>query len=137
MQLKFYPRHGNHANWSRWLEVKDNDGNVLKVVALVMITESTLQTEEREALKRGVLSKMRDVIAGKKIDLTDLPKRKNVRFGKVFAGAVKNGQLVNSEKVLWEGELPEGPPPGRAFCLAAKLCDDEGNADIPVPEWLG
>ena len=36
---------------------------------------------------------------------------------------------------VWEGLLPDGPPPTRAFALAAGLCDENGGTDLPLPEW--
>ena len=51
-------------------------------------------------------------------------------------------ETLDGKKVLdpvgapvWEGLLPEGPPPTRAFALAAELCDENGGTDLPLPSW--
>lgn|SRR5574342_1216587 len=49
----------------------------------------------------------------------------------------RSGRIKDAAgKVVWEGPLPDGPPPTRAFAVAAGLCDDDGNSNIPAPAWV-
>lgn len=49
---------------------------------------------------------------------------------------VRVGTITNAAgAAVWTGKLPDGPPPTRAFALAAGLCDENGNSDLPLPEW--
>lgn len=51
---------------------------------------------------------------------------------------VRTGSVKTREgRELWSGLCPDGPPPLRAFCLAAELCDDNGQSvGYPLPPWL-
>ncbi len=55
--------------------------------------------------------------------------------------SVRVGTITNSENaVVWTGDLPgdanAGPPPTRAFALAAGLCDENGDSqNMPLPSW--
>lgn len=55
------------------------------------------------------------------------------RLGKIYEYD-READMVG--EVVWEGELPAGPPPTRAFAVAAGLCDEDGSSDIPPPDWV-
>lgn len=59
------------------------------------------------------------------------------RVGTIWPAARNaKGELVALHAdPVWTGELPEGPPPTRAFAVAAGLCDENGKTDIPLPNW--
>jgi len=52
----------------------------------------------------------------------------------------RHGMIAKPDRtVVWTGELPgdtvAGPPPTRAFAIAAGLCDNDGGTDLPLPAW--
>ncbi len=48
------------------------------------------------------------------------------RYGAVHLAGVK----------VWSGTLPKGPPPTRAFAMAAGLCDESGGSGFAPPAWV-
>lgn len=61
------------------------------------------------------------------------------RIGEIFRGRRNHDGTIlpaDASNPVWKGELPEGPPPTRAFAVAAGLCDDTGNTNLPLPSWV-
>ena len=112
MQLQFGPRHGNEKNFGRALVIRDDTGDVLGAFVLEMSTAKKKRPD-------GELSDAEE------------------RTGKIYATSPNSeGHPVKTEKVLWEGTLPAGAPPSRAFALAAELCDATGDSSkLPLPRW--
>lgn len=66
---------------------------------------------------------------------TDL--ERGVRVGVIRPGRVaEDGAIVAAGDPVWQGDLPVGPPPTRAFAMAAELCDEHGNTELPLPAWV-
>ena len=137
MQLQFHPRFGDYKNWSRSLNVKDDADNSIRTVVLMMLTETFEQTAER-AKGRSTWAKFKDMFIGpNEVRTSPPPGWKLVRYGKIYPTTIDKGQsFALTDKLLWEGELSTEGAPGRAFAVASGLCDEEGNTNLPVPEWL-
>lgn len=116
MPLKFAPRVGGPKSWER--------------AAIITNDDATLRVTVHMSMKQTGSERIVTDESGKRVVVDDRKRTGTVR--RAFLDDDGKPQLG---EVLWTGDVPLGPTPLRATCVAAGLVDDNGK-ELPLPDWV-